>query len=163
MIAFLGVGSNQDDPAAQCRRAVAKVASDSAIRVLRKSSLYRTEPVGVRDQEWFVNGAVEVRTTLSPLELLKTLKAVEASMGRRPGPKWGPRVIDLDILLYGRETVEEEGLVIPHPEMHRRGFVLIPLAEIASYAIHPVFGVTIRGLLGRLEDRGGVLRLDDPW
>ncbi len=79
-------------------------------------------------------------------------------MGRTEGPRWGPRVIDLDILLYGQEVIAEEGLVIPHPELHRRRFVLEPLCELASYAIHPAFGVSVRGLLDRLTDPGLVER-----
>jgi 7,8-dihydro-6-hydroxymethylpterin-pyrophosphokinase len=88
------------------------------------------------------------------------LKGIERQMGRIEGPRWGPRVIDLDLLLYGQEVVAEEGLVIPHPEMHRRRFVLEPLCEIASYVVHPAFGVSLRGLLDRLEDPSRVERCD---
>ena len=90
------------------------------------------------------------------MEFFTALKAIEKQMGRTDGPRWGPRVIDLDILLYGQEVVNLEGLKIPHPEMHRRRFVLAPLCELASYAIHPAFGVSARGLLDRLIDPGVV-------
>jgi 2-amino-4-hydroxy-6-hydroxymethyldihydropteridine diphosphokinase len=162
VIAFIGVGANLGDPAAACREALCRVATAPGIRLLRRSSLYRTEPVGPQDQEWFVNGVIEVRTALGPRALLEALKGVEGAMGRREGPRWGPRVIDLDILLYGPQVVREPGLTIPHPELHRRAFVLIPLAEIASYVIHPAFGVSIQGLLGRLEDRARVEPLAGP-
>ena len=122
------------------------------IKVLRQSSLYRTEPVGFEKQDWFINAVAEIRTVLTPHELLKATQAIEEKRGRVRGPRWGPRVIDLDILLYGQEVVEHDDLVIPHPELHRRRFILEPLCEIASYAIHPVFGVSIRGLMERLHD-----------
>ena len=89
-------------------------------------------------------------------KIFEALKAIERQMGRTDGPRWGPRVIDLDILLFGQEVVDREGLKIPHPEMHRRRFVLEPLCELASYEIHPAFGVSARGLLDRLTDPGVV-------
>lgn len=152
IISYIGVGSNQDDPAAQCRKAVEEMASVTGIRLLRQSSFYRTEPVGVIDQDDFVNAACEIRTTLRPRPLLEALQGIERRMGRRETKRWGPRIIDLDILLYGQDVIEEDGLVIPHPACHTRRFVLAPLCEIASYVIHPAFGVSIRGLLDRLAD-----------
>ncbi len=156
IVAFIGIGANLGDPDAQCRDAVQRVRATPGIRLLRCSSLYRTTPVGPADQEWFINAVAEIRTELSPVELFTALKAIERQMGRTDGPRWGPRVIDLDILLYGQEVVNLEGLKIPHPEMHRRRFVLAPLCELASYAIHPAFGVSARGLLDRLIDPGVV-------
>jgi 2-amino-4-hydroxy-6-hydroxymethyldihydropteridine diphosphokinase len=152
VIAFIGIGSNMEDPAARCRDAVRRLAAVPGIRLLRSSSLYRTEPVGPRDQPWFVNSVAEIRTELRPRELLAAIKGIEREMGRIEGPRWGPRVIDLDLLLYGQAVVAEAGLVIPHPEMHRRRFVLEPLCELASYAVHPAFGVSACGLLDRLRD-----------
>jgi len=175
IIAFVGIGSNRLDPAAQCREAFRRMDTASGIRVLRRSSLYRTEPVGPEDQPWFINAVAEIRTELSPRNLLEVLKEIERKMGRLDGPRWGPRVIDLDLLLYGQQVVAEQGLNIPHPEMHRRRFVLEPLCELASYAIHPGFGVSIRGLLDRMTDPGLVERCptkkpaneryaaDQPW
>ena len=156
VITFIGVGSNLDDPAARCAEALCLISQVSGIKVLRQSSLYRAEPVGFEKQDWFINAVVEIRTVLNPHELLKALQRIEDTMGRVRGPKWGPRIIDLDILLYGQETVEEDGLVIPHPHLHRRRFVLEPLCEIASYVIHPVFGVSVRGLMERLDDESRV-------
>jgi 2-amino-4-hydroxy-6-hydroxymethyldihydropteridine diphosphokinase len=152
IIAFIGIGSNLRDPAVQCRDAFRRIGAIPEIRLLRRSSLYRTEPVGLQDQDWFTNAVAEIRTGLPPRKLFEALKEIESKMGRTDGPRWGPRVIDLDLLLYGQEVVAEEGLIIPHPEMHRRRFVLEPLCEVASYAIHPAFGVSVRGLLDRLTD-----------
>jgi 2-amino-4-hydroxy-6-hydroxymethyldihydropteridine diphosphokinase len=159
-IAFIGIGSNMDDPADRCRDAFRCLGAVQGIRLLRTSSLYRTEPVGPRDQPWFINAVVEIRTGLRPSALFAALKGIERQMGRIEGPRWGPRVMDLDLLLYGQEVVAEEGLVIPHPEMHRRRFVLEPLCEIASYVVHPAFGVSARGLLDRLQDPATVERCD---
>lgn len=148
------------DPARNCSEAIGRLAQNKGVRVLRRSSLYKTEPVGLEDQPWFVNCAVEIRTGLRPRPLLEILKKIEIDMGRNGSVKWGPRVIDLDILLYGQELVSEEGLTIPHPEMHKRRFVLQPLFEIAPYEIHPVYGISIKGLLDRLEDDKKVIRLE---
>jgi 2-amino-4-hydroxy-6-hydroxymethyldihydropteridine diphosphokinase len=160
VIAFIGIGSNRGRPADACRGAVRKLTEISEVRLIRCSSLYRTEPVGRHDQPWFINTVAEIRTSLSPRLLFEELKEIERRMGRTEGPKWGPRLIDLDLLLYGQEVVQELDLVIPHPELHRRRFVLVPLCEIASYTIHPAFGVSARGLLERLEDPCRVERYD---
>jgi 2-amino-4-hydroxy-6-hydroxymethyldihydropteridine diphosphokinase len=158
VVAFIGIGANRGDPAIQCRDAVRRLGSVPKIRLLRSSSLYRTEPVGPQAQPWFINAVAEIRTELRPRKLFDALKDIEREMGRTEGPRWGPRMIDLDLLLYGQEVVAEEGLVIPHPEMHRRRFVLEPLCELASYVIHPAFGVSARGLLDRLTEPGLVER-----
>jgi 2-amino-4-hydroxy-6-hydroxymethyldihydropteridine diphosphokinase len=152
VVAFIGIGSNQGNPADACREGVRKLSETPGVRLIRCSSLYRTEPVGPHEQPWFINAVAEVRTSLSPRHLFNVLKEIEQGMGRSEGPKWGPRLIDLDLLLYGQEVVQEHDLVIPHPELHRRRFVLVPLCELASYAIHPAFGVSSGGLLERLED-----------
>lgn len=155
-IVFLGIGSNLGNPELNCLKAVERIALSRSVKLLRRSSLYRTEPVGVTEQSWFINCVVEIRTSLSPRELLKTVKGIEDDMGRMSGERWGPRIIDIDILLYGQIVMNEEDLVIPHPEMHKRRFVLVPLNEIAPYAIHPGYGISAKGLLDRLEDRSAV-------
>jgi 2-amino-4-hydroxy-6-hydroxymethyldihydropteridine diphosphokinase len=160
VIAFIGIGANMRRPAEMCRTAVGLLAEIPGVRLLRSSSLYMTEPVGPKDQEWFINAVAEIRTSLPPGLLLKALKEIERRLGRTDGVKWGPRVIDLDILLYGQEVIREGDLVIPHPELHRRRFVLVPLSELASYAIHPAFGVSVRGLLDRLTDPARVVLYD---
>jgi 2-amino-4-hydroxy-6-hydroxymethyldihydropteridine diphosphokinase len=154
IIAFIGIGSNLRDPAVQCLDAFRRIGAIPESRLLRRSSLYRTEPVGLQDQDWFTNAVAEIRTGLPPRKLFEALKEIESKMGRTDGPRWGPRVIDLDLLLYGQGVFAEEDLVIPHPELHRRRFVLEPLCELASYVIHPAFGVSVRGLLDRLTDTG---------
>lgn len=152
IIAFVGIGSNQGDPFARCREAVAYAAAVDGCKVLRRSSLYRTEPVGYTNQDWFANAVLEIRTTLPARLLMQELQAIENRMGRKETVKWGPRVIDIDLLLFGQEIIQDDNLTVPHPELHKRRFVLEPLHEIAPYVIHPAFGVSMAGLMERLED-----------
>ncbi len=159
-ICFIGIGSNLGDPGKSCLDAVERLSGAYGMTALRRSSLYKTEPVGVKDQPWFVNCVVEARTVLKPRLLLAELKKIEKDMGRQPAEKWGPRVIDLDILFYGQEIITDDDLAIPHPELHKRRFVLEPLNEIAPYVIHPVFGISVKGLLDRRGDSGAVIRLE---
>jgi 2-amino-4-hydroxy-6-hydroxymethyldihydropteridine diphosphokinase len=133
------------------------------VEVLRRSSLYRTEPVGFKEQEWFINCVVEIRTPQTPHMLLRALQVIEDRMGRIRSEQWGPRIIDLDILLYGQKIIADDNLRIPHPELHRRRFVLVPLNEIASYVIHPLFGVSIQGLLNRLDDNSRVEQISEGF
>lgn len=152
VVAYIGIGANLGSPADQCREAVEKLRETPGITVLRTSSLYRTEPLGPQNQDWFINAVTEIRTEIPHRRLFEVLKNIEKLMGRVEGVHWGPRVIDLDLLLYGQAVIEEEGLKIPHPEMHKRRFVLAPLCEIASYTIHPLYNVSARGLLDRLPE-----------
>jgi 2-amino-4-hydroxy-6-hydroxymethyldihydropteridine diphosphokinase len=157
IIAFIGIGSNLGDAAARCREAMDRIGRIKGSTLLRRSSLYRTEPVGYKDQDWFVNAVVELRTGLSARDLLNLLKAVERDMGRKEDEvRWGPRVIDLDILLMGQNVVAEKDLVVPHPELHKRRFALQPLAELAPYVVHPAFGISVKGLMDRLTDESAV-------
>jgi len=152
VVSYVGIGANLGDPAGNCLKAVDLLAASRDLRLVRRSSLYRSEPVGVADQPWFVNAVAEIATRRTARELLAALLAIENDMGRIRDKPQGPRLIDLDLLLYGQEILREEGLIVPHPELHKRRFVLAPLAEIAPYVIHPAFGVSVRGLLDRLED-----------
>jgi 2-amino-4-hydroxy-6-hydroxymethyldihydropteridine diphosphokinase len=163
IIAYLGIGSNLGDPIENCRAALREIAALKNVRVLRRSSLYRTQPVGNVSQDWFVNGVLEVRTAFTAPQLLKAMQWAEQAMGRVRAEKWGPRTIDIDILLYGQEIVETGDLVIPHPEMHKRRFVLVPMNEIAPYVIHPRYGISMKGLLDRLEDNLAVERIEADW
>lgn len=160
--AYLGIGSNMGDPLANCIFALERLACREGIELLRCSSFYRTEPVGLSPQEWFVNAVVEISTSLRPRPLLATLLEVEKSLGRQRTTKWAPRTLDLDILFYGQEIIREEDLIIPHPELHKRRFVLVPLNELASYLLHPVYCVSVAGLLARLEDDAVVEWLEPP-
>ena len=156
IISFIGVGSNLEDPLARALEAIEYMRQISGCRVLRRSSFYQTEPVGVLDQHWFINAVVEIRTELTAVKLLGELQEIEKRMGRQKQQKWGPRVIDLDILLHGQEVIGEDDLIVPHPELHKRRFALEPLHEIASYVIHPAFGISIAGLRERLTDKSKV-------
>jgi len=163
IICFLGVGSNKGETVGNCIVAERYISEIDGVVVLRHSSLYRTQPVGFEEQEWFVNGIIEVRTTLRPHSLLNAVLGVEDTMGRVREEKWGPRIIDIDILLYGQAIIDEEDLIIPHPRFHTRRFVLVPLSEIAPHAVHPVFGISVRGLMDRAEDTNTVERLSGLW
>jgi 2-amino-4-hydroxy-6-hydroxymethyldihydropteridine diphosphokinase len=158
VIAYLGLGANLDDPRQQLSEALERLNAAEEVEVTRVSSFYRNPPLGPSNQPWYVNAAARVRTRLGPEELLRLLQLVEAAMGRVRGERWGPRRLDLDLLLYNGEVIFAPGLVVPHPEMHRRGFVLVPLAEIAPQAWHPVLGKSAGDLLSELNpaDRAAV-------
>ncbi|MDP9231132.1 MAG: 2-amino-4-hydroxy-6-hydroxymethyldihydropteridine diphosphokinase [Actinomycetota bacterium] len=130
--AFVGLGSNLGDPEELIASALELLAGEEGIEVLAVSILRETDPVGFEDQPRFLNGAAELATELAPRELLERLLAIERRLGRirGEGPRFGPRTIDLDLLLYGEETVQEPGLTLPHPRLHERRFVLEPLAEL---------------------------------
>jgi 2-amino-4-hydroxy-6-hydroxymethyldihydropteridine diphosphokinase len=129
--AFVGLGANLGDREAALRAAVERLAATPGVEVVAVSSFRETDPVGYLDQPRFLNGAVAVETELPPRELLEALLAVERALGRtRDGPRFGPRTIDLDLLVYGEETVDEDGLRVPHPRLQERAFVLEPLLEL---------------------------------
>jgi 2-amino-4-hydroxy-6-hydroxymethyldihydropteridine diphosphokinase len=158
-IAYVGLGSNLGDKKANCRRAIALLAKSG--RVVRASSLYCTEPVGFREQDDFVNAVVEIETGLSPEALLDQCRAIEEELGRVRTVRWGPRMIDVDILLYGTIMIETPDLTIPHPLLHSRRFVLVPLCEIAPQAFHPKLQKAASDLLTGLQDHQRVLRCDE--
>ena len=154
-----GMGANLGSRAKNLREALRRVAAFRLTRVWAVSSFHETAPVGVTDQPRFLNAAVAISTALAPRALLAKLLRIEAEMGRVRTAKWGPRLIDLDILLYGEEVIDGGGLTVPHPEMHLRRFVLDPLSEIAPLAFHPVLGKTVAQL--RLDlAADGALRPD---
>lgn len=153
-VVYLGLGSNLGDKVSNCLRALEDLSSSGQNNIQAISSLYKTEPIGYREQDWFINCVAEVITPLSPRSLLQLLQGVEERMGRSRTFRWGPRVIDLDILLYGAEVIEEADLIIPHPHLHERGFVLIPLAELAPDLIHPVLKKTVKELRKGIEEGG---------
>ena len=145
MIAYVGVGANIGDREATIRAAIAALPGVVAVSELRE-----TDPVGVTDQPAFLNGAVAVETELSARELLESLLMIERGLGRERGPRWGPRTIDLDLLLYGGETVDEPGLTVPHPRLHERRFALEPLADLDPELAVPGRG-RVRDLLAELD------------
>ena len=151
---FLGVGSNEGDRLEQVSRAVQALAASEGIQVVQMATIHETEPVGGPPQGNFLNTVVEMETELPPQALLQHLKRLEQQLGRRPSStRWGPREIDLDILLYDDHIIKEPQLTIPHPEMHTRRFVLEPLAQLAPDLVHPVLGRTIRELLEQVSSR----------
>jgi 2-amino-4-hydroxy-6-hydroxymethyldihydropteridine diphosphokinase len=151
VIAYLGLGANLGEPRRQLAEALDRLNTAEEVEVTRVSGFYRNPPLGPPDQPWYVNAVARVRTRLGPDELLGLLQRVETAMGRVRGERWGPRRLDLDLLLYNGEVIFAPDLVVPHPEMHRRVFVLIPLAEIAPLAWHPVLGKSAADLLSELD------------
>jgi len=159
IVCHIGIGSNVGDALQNCKDAIESVSRLDSIKLIQSSSFYKTEPVGDIKQEYFINAIIEIKTKLSARELLLSLQEIERKMGRKREVKGGPRIIDLDIIFYGQEIIKKKGLTVPHPETHKRRFVLEPLNEIASYFIHPVFGVSVRGLKERLDDTKSVEKI----
>lgn len=139
-LAFISLGSNLDDPEAQVEQALLEIAALPATRLLARSSLYRTAPVGYLDQPDFINAVAQVETGLTPHELLDALLQLEQRRGRLRAFRNAPRIIDLDVLLYDDLSCHEHGLTVPHPRMHERAFVLLPLLEIAPQCVIPGLG-----------------------
>jgi 2-amino-4-hydroxy-6-hydroxymethyldihydropteridine diphosphokinase len=159
-IIFLSLGSNVGDRQANLRAAIAAL-EGAGVRVRRVSSLYETEPVDFLEQPWFLNCVLEGETEAPAQTLLNELRRIEARMGSKKLVAKGPRLLDVDILLYGDETVDTPELQVPHPRMTERRFVLEPLAEIAPKLQHPSWSGTISDLLARTPDRSEVRRLGD--
>ncbi|MCX8103272.1 MAG: 2-amino-4-hydroxy-6-hydroxymethyldihydropteridine diphosphokinase [Candidatus Bipolaricaulota bacterium] len=145
--AFIGLGSNLGHREDFIEGAISALAHTPGVLVRRRSALYETEPVEIAEQPWFVNAVVEIETDLSPRELLAVCKQIERALGRQDNLRYGPREIDLDILLYGDSIVNEKDLQIPHAQLHRRRFVLVPLAEIAPAVVHPILHRSVVELL----------------
>lgn len=157
--AYLGIGANLGDRAETLRLAVAKLDDHKQIAVEAVSSVYETGPVGVLDQPDFLNAVVQVETTLTAQGLLEVLLETELFFGRKRLKKWGPRILDLDVLLFGDAVIDEPGLTVPHPYLHVRGFVLYPLCDLISEGIHPVLGCSFASLLIEVDD-GAVHRVE---
>jgi len=149
---YLALGTNIGNRAANLRQAIAALPPQMEVKA--KSRIYETPPWGYTDQPVFYNQAVQVETYLEPLPLLKHLKRLEIALGRVPSFQNGPRLIDMDILFYDDLVLDQDNLVIPHPRMHERGFVLVPLSDIASDFIHPVLKKTVRELLALCNTSG---------
>jgi 2-amino-4-hydroxy-6-hydroxymethyldihydropteridine diphosphokinase len=152
---YLSLGSNIGDRALNIARAI-EALPPRGVRLVRQSPLYETEPVELRAQEWFLNRVAEVEADLTPQELMHRLIEIERSMGRMRSTPKGPRIVDMDILLFGSAIVREAGLEIPHPRMAERRFVLVPFTEIAPGAVHPVLKKTIAEMLAETPDKSEV-------
>lgn len=151
-IAYIGIGSNRGDRLGYCQKAADAIRHFRDTTVVRLSSYYETEPLEVSDQDWFINGVVAIRTALTPQELLSACQKVEQDLGRVRTVRYGPRTVDLDLLLYGERIVSTDRLTLPHPKLHLRRFVLVPMVEIAPKAVHPVLHQTMAELLERVQD-----------
>jgi 2-amino-4-hydroxy-6-hydroxymethyldihydropteridine diphosphokinase len=151
---YLSLGSNLGDRRANLKKALRLLGE--SVEIVKVSSVYDTEPVGVGEQPRFLNLVCRVNTNIGPMQLLSLIKGIESSMGRDLGLRNTPRVIDIDIILYGDTIMELPELIIPHPRMRERAFVLVPFAEIAPEIVHPVSGERIDELASRVEGRDGV-------
>lgn len=161
-LAYLSMGSNMGDKAENLRQALKHLTDTPNIEVTGKSSLYETDPVGDTDQDFFLNGVVEIKTTWEPTDLLNITQGIENRLGRKRIRHWGPRTIDIDILLFNDALESNPQLIIPHPEMHRRRFVLVPLMELNPNLIIPGRG-EIKKLLGKCPDQGRVSLAPKPY
>ena len=156
---YFSLGSNLGDREKNLRTAILALA-EAKVRVTRVSSFYETEPVDLHEQPWFLNCIVEAQTEIPALELLRALRVIESRLGRKKLVPKGPRLIDLDILLYGDETIDTPELQVPHPRMLQRRFVLVPLAELRPNLKHPSWRGTARELLRRALDQSQVRRFN---
>ncbi len=163
MKAFVGLGSNLGEREAMIRLALDDLARLPASTLVRASSLYDTEPVGDVDQPNFLNAVAQLDTEFTARQLLWNLMLIEKRLGRVRTQRYGPRTIDLDLLLYGHQVIEEDDLRVPHPELTRRSFVLVPLVELDPMLVHPVTGETLVGHLSRLGARPLVKRGSRLW
>ena len=151
---FLSIGSNLGDRLSNIQQAVATLSMSDKIKIVKTSSFYETEPWGNKNQEWFINAALAIDTDYSPDELLKYCQNIEVQLGRirKENEKWSQRAIDIDILMYDDLVISSKNLIVPHPFMHLRAFVLVPMLEVKSDLVHPVFKKTISELYDELSN-----------
>jgi 2-amino-4-hydroxy-6-hydroxymethyldihydropteridine diphosphokinase len=153
-IAYIGIGSNLGDKGRNCRQALEHLGRMSGARLKQWSRWFLTRPVGVEGQAWYLNGVASVEAEISAHDLLARLLAIESTLGRVRTEKWGPRIIDLDLLLFGEEIIQREDLQVPHPLMHVRRFVLVPMVELAPWVVHPVLRRAMKELLESMAEDG---------
>jgi 2-amino-4-hydroxy-6-hydroxymethyldihydropteridine diphosphokinase len=156
---YLGLGSNLEDRVGNLKEAI-RLIGERDVSILKRSSLYKTEPLDFTDQPYFYNCVLKTKSTLSPLELLEEIQAIEKKLGRQKLRDNGPRIIDIDILFAGDRVIRTESLTVPHPCLHMRNFVLRPLLEIAPSLLHPVLRKTIRRICREGEGKGEFLLLE---
>jgi 2-amino-4-hydroxy-6-hydroxymethyldihydropteridine diphosphokinase len=157
--AYIGIGSNIGDKVHQCEEAISEILKVDRHKLLAKSSLFKAKPIGYTSQDWFVNGVIKIETEMEPLDLFRVLRTIELKLGRTQTFRWGPRSIDLDILFFDDKEVRTQELQIPHPRLHERQFVLIPLVEIDRDLLHPILKKTIGKLLEETKEDQGVEKL----
>ena len=151
--AIISIGSNLGDKEENCQKGIDRLMASGNATLVKASRFYRTSPVDYLDQDWFVNAAVKLETPLEPLELLETLKAVQQQCGRTKSDiRFGPRVLDLDIIFYDRLVMTSPLLEIPHPRMHKRRFVLLPICDIDPDIVHPLLNISLKSLLNQLGE-----------
>jgi len=152
---YISVGSNLGDKLENCRRGIAALAATAEIWITGQSRFYKTEPVNFTAQEWFINCAVRLASPLGPFELLDRLLTIQREAGRPPNElRFGPRVLDLDLLMYDLMVLDDARLCLPHPRMHQRRFVLQPMCDINPSLVHPLLGKDVRSLLSELDEHG---------
>lgn len=162
-VAYLSLGANEGYPFQSCLKAIRHLSEFAGIEVVRCASFYRTEPVSDIVQPWFINTVLEIRTSLSSSSLLSALQEIETEMGRVRTIKNGPRIIDMDILLFNQDILlDRDSLRIPHSELHKRRFVLVPMNDIAPQLVHPVMGLSMKVLLDACPDQGIVIWFSHP-
>jgi 2-amino-4-hydroxy-6-hydroxymethyldihydropteridine diphosphokinase len=153
--AYISVGSNLGDPLDNCRKGITALCGQKNISLLACSSFYRTQPVDYLDQDWFVNAAIKIQTSLPPFDLLEKMHDVQHAFGRKTDPvRFGPRCLDLDIVFYQDIVMATAHLTIPHPRMHKRRFVLQPICDIDPTVLHPVLGLDVKTILKQLVVEG---------
>ncbi len=158
--AFIAIGSNLGTPKENCIEAIDIISTNPDIKITSKSSFYQTAPVGNTKQDWFINAVIKVSTQLTSDILLSALLKIESKMGRIRKEKWGPRIIDLDLLFYDNLIIKQKDLTLPHPEIQKRNFVLQPLNEIGENFIHPSLNKSINTLLKESKDNSVVKKLN---
>ena len=151
---YLGLGSNLGNKSANLKKAIYYLKKN--IEVVKISAFYKTEPVGYKNQDWFLNCVVEAEAEIKPLDLLKSLKSIEKKLKRVKTIKYGPRTIDIDILFYGDKIIKSKKLIVPHQRMHKRLFVIEPLSSINPNFVHPIIKKTIKELKNNLRHKKGV-------
>ena len=151
-IAYIGLGSNMDSPRQHITTAIQSLGEIQSTRIINVSSLYKSKPMGPQNQDDYINAVVQIETEMEPTELLNYLQAIENRHGRVRAEHWGPRTIDLDILMFGNEIIQNDRLTVPHPQITKRSFVIVPLAEIAPDVVIPEKGLVSELLLSIDQD-----------
>jgi 2-amino-4-hydroxy-6-hydroxymethyldihydropteridine diphosphokinase len=159
-LVYLGLGSNIGDKVSFIKSAETKISKLTGIKVLRSSSIYKTEPWGIKNQDFFLNSVLEIEANLEPQVLLSELKKIESDLGRKKRNKWYEREIDIDILFFDNLIISNESVNIPHPEIQNRNFVLIPMCELNPDFFHPVLNRTVKDLLNDSKDNSGVIKFE---